>query len=69
MEISIRTVHPTNSRGDPLKVLPGARSADDRKERRGKKQDRKKNSEDGVFVSLSVKEGQSRQKDQRKDGN
>ena len=65
MEISIRTVHPTNSRSDPLKVLPGARSADDRKKRRGKKQGSNKNIEDGVFVSLSVKEGQPREKDGR----
>lgn len=69
MEISIRTVHPSNSGDDPLRVLPGARSADDRKGRRGKQQDRKKNIKEGVFVSLSVKEGQFREEDGRKDGN
>lgn len=65
MEITVRPVQPTNSRSDPLVVVPVTRSGSG-KDRRKKKQDRRKNVREGVFVSLSVKEERRQTGERRK---
>jgi hypothetical protein len=65
MDFTIGPVRPNTSNGDPLRVVPAAKSGDG-KDRKKKKQDRRKNTRDGIFVSLSVKEDHRRPGDRRK---
>lgn len=65
MEITVGPVQPTRTKDDSLKVVPAVRSGGS-KDRRKKKQDRRQNVRDGIFVSLSVKEERRRPGDRRK---
>ena len=65
MDFTVGTVLPATSKGDPLRVIPAARSGGGR-DRRKKRQDRRKNVRDGIFVSLSVNEDRRRPGDRRK---
>jgi hypothetical protein len=65
MEFTVGPVQPSASNGDPLKVVPVAKSGDS-KDRRKKKNDRRKNVRDGVYVSLSTKEDRRQPGDRRK---
>jgi hypothetical protein len=67
MEFTIRPVLPATPKGDPLKVVPAAKSGGS-KDRRKKKRDRRKNVREGIFVSLSNKEDRRRPGDRRKVG-
>jgi hypothetical protein len=65
MEFIVGPVQPSAPNGDPLKVVPVARSGGS-KDRRKKKNDRRKNVRDGIFVSLSIKEDRRQPGDRRK---
>lgn len=64
MDFIIGPVQPATANGENLKVVPASKSGGS-KDRRKKKQDRRKNVREGIFVSLSVKEDRRRPGDRR----
>jgi hypothetical protein len=67
MDITVGSIQPTKSDSDSLRVVPVAKS-DRNRDRRKRKQDRRKNVRDGIFVSLSVKKDRRHPEDRRKAG-
>ena len=65
MEISVSSIYPTIPNTDATKVVPAAKP-DRNKDRRKKKQDRRKNVREGIFVFLSTKEDQRNARDRRR---
>ena len=67
MEITVGPVQSIATKDDSLRVVPAVRPGGS-KDRRKKKQDRRENARDGVFVSLSTWEREKRRRpgDRRK---
>lgn len=68
MEITIGSINTLKPNTDAVKEISAARNGRDR-DRRKRKQDRRKNVREGIFVSLSVKEDRRRGRDRRRLGN
>ena len=67
MEITIGSIHTLKPKADTIKGVPATGTGRD-KDRRKKKQDRRKNVREGIFVSLSVKGDRRSGRDRRHSG-
>ena len=68
MEITVGTVDILKPNADAVREVPSARHSRD-KDRRKRKQDRRKNVREGIYVSLSVKGDRRSGRDRRRRGN
>ena len=67
MEITVGSIQTLKPNMDAVKEVPAPRT-DREKDRRKRKQDRRKNVREGIFVSLSVKEDRRSGRDRRRPG-
>jgi hypothetical protein len=67
MEITVGSIHTLKPNADAVKEVSAPRTGRD-KERRKRKQDRRKNVREGIFVSLSVREDRRNGRDRRRSG-
>ena len=67
MEITVGSINTLKPNADAIKEIPVSKQGRD-KNRRKKKQDRRKNVREGIFVSLSVKEDRRNGRDRRRFG-